>query len=110
MGETYYLYLRYENKKRKIEVTDPNSNLEVLMDNLKHLQDQDGKFMFDMPNAASDGSIIDYYFGKMDENGQPIILHPKSGKTQYCLGDYNVKSGDTLDLVADPRPGGYSES
>ena len=44
-------------------------------------------------------------FGKKDENDNFIILNPKIGKTECCLRDYNVKSGDTLEVIMDPIAG-----
>lgn len=105
--DKFILHIRYQNKTQKVKVTDPNSNLEVLIGNLKHLQDKDGNHLFDMPNMGNDGVPVDYMFGKVDESGQVLLLHSKRGKTEFCLHDYNVNSGDTLDLVSDPKAGGY---
>lgn len=48
----------------------------------------------------------EYFFGKKDEaTGRDIILQPKVGKTKKTLLDYNVKSGDTLEIISDPIAG-----
>lgn len=106
MDEKFYLYIQYQTKKQKVIVTNPDSNISVLINNLKHLQDREGKYMFDMPNIDNDGAAIDYLLGKMDDNGQVNLLHSKVGKTEFCLRDYNVESGDTLELVSDHKAGG----
>ncbi|MDL2326855.1 hypothetical protein LJC67_07245, partial [Bacteroidales bacterium OttesenSCG-928-A14] len=87
------------------KLDDPNKNLGLLMDNLKMSRDKDGNPHFDLPNVDSDGVIVEYFFGKKDENGNDIILHPKIGKTEQCLRDYNVKTGETLDVIMDPVAG-----
>jgi hypothetical protein len=110
MEEKFFLNIQYQTKKQKVIVTDPNTNLEVLIGNLKHLKDRDGNYMFDMPNMDNDGTPVDYILGKMDENGQVNLLHSKRGKTEFCLRDYNVNSGDTLELVSDHKAGGYNLS
>ncbi len=104
--EDFYLYIQFHAKKQKVILTNPNIDLNVLIGNLKHLQDNDGKYVFDMPNMDKDGTPIDYTLGKIDEDGQVLLLHAKRGKTEFCLLDYNVKSGDTIDLVADLKAGG----
>ncbi len=105
MEEKFYLYIQYGNKKKKVRVTDPNANLDVLINNLREIKDQSGNNLFEMPHVAHDGSAVDYVFGKMDEDGQVMILHSKRGKTEFCLRDYNVKNGEILELVADPKAG-----
>ena len=37
--------------------------------------------------------------------GRDIILQPKVGKTKKTLLDYNVKAGDTLEVISDPIAG-----
>ena len=106
MEEKFYLYVQYQTKKQKVLVTNPNTNLDVLVNNLKHLQDRDGNYMFDMPTMDNDGTPVDYLLGKIDETGQVSLLHSKRGKTEFCLRDYNVLSGDTLELVSDHKAGG----
>ena len=106
MEDKFYLNIQYKNTKQKVQVTDPNCGLDVLIQNLKHLQDREGKYMFDMPTMDVEGTPNDYVFGKIEENGQVSLLHPKRGKTEFCLRDYNVQSGDTLELVPDPKAGG----
>jgi hypothetical protein len=107
MEENFYLFIQYQNKKTKVKVNDPNSNLDVLITNLKHLQNKEGKYLFDMPNVGVDGVPVDYIFGKIDETGQVLLLHAKRGKTEFCLHDYNVQNGDTIELVPDPKAGGH---
>ncbi|MFZ4398513.1 MAG: hypothetical protein ACOYO1_00650 [Bacteroidales bacterium] len=105
MEENFFLYIQYQAKKQKVIVNNPNTNLDVLIDNLKHLKDREGNYMFDMPHMKEGVGVI-YVFGKIDENGKVSILHPSRGKTEFCLKDYNVKNGDTLELVVDPLAGG----
>ncbi|MFZ4398515.1 MAG: hypothetical protein ACOYO1_00660 [Bacteroidales bacterium] len=106
MEENFFLYIQYQAKRQKVIVNNPNTNLEVLIDNLKHLKDREGNYMFDMPTMGNDGVPVDYIFGKIDESGQVLLLHSSRGKTEFCLKDYNVKNGDTLELVSDPKAGG----
>lgn len=105
MSEEFYIKIHYKNKTVKFKLDDPNKNLGVLMDNLKKSKDNNGLNHFELPNVDSDGVIVEYFFGKKDENGNDIILHPKIGKTEQCLRDYNVKNGDTLEVIMDPVAG-----
>ena len=60
---------------------------------------------FDMPAVDPSGAPINYYFGKLDENGQAIILNPKVGKTEQYLHDYNINNGDALTVIYEPIAG-----
>ena len=103
--EDYYLFLRYKNKTIKFKVTDPTTGLEVLMNNLRQAVDNTGARIFDLPEMI-DYVPTEYFFGKKDETtGRDIILQPKVGKTKKTLLDYNVKSGDTLEIISDPIAG-----
>lgn len=106
MAEKFYLNIRFKNQTTKVIVDDPNSNLDVLVTNLRNLKDPSGKHYFDLPNMDIEGAPVNYLFGKTDENGKLILLHSKKGKTEYCLRDYNVKSGDSIELVGDYVAGG----
>ena len=75
------------------------------MQNLRHSTDENGKAIFELPNVDKDGVVVEYFFGKKDENDNFIILNPKIGKTECCLRDYNVKSGDTVEVIMDPIAG-----
>lgn len=103
--EDFYLKLRYKNKLVKFKVNDPHSTLEVLMNNLRFAVDEKGNKVFDMPEMI-DFVPTEYFFGKRDEaTGRDIILQPKVGKTNKTLADYNVKNGDTLEVISDPIAG-----
>ncbi|MBO6026739.1 MAG: hypothetical protein J6P73_05785 [Bacteroidales bacterium] len=103
--EEYFLFLRYKNKTIKFRVSDPTTGLEVLMNNLRQAVDNTGERVFDMPEMI-DYVPSEYFFGKKDETtGRDIILQPKVGKTAKTLLDYNVKSGDTLEIISDPIAG-----
>jgi hypothetical protein len=103
--EEFYLRIHYKNKTIRYRLNDPNATLNVLMQNLRHSVDAEGKAIFDLPNVDNDLIPVEYYFGKKDENDNNIILNPKIGKTECCLRDYNVKSGDTLEVIMDPIAG-----
>jgi len=79
MAEEFFLYLSYKGKKLKFKVTSPSDSLNTLMEKLKQLS------VFDMPSVDPSGAPINYYFGKLDENGQEMILTPKVGKTEQYL-------------------------
>ena len=103
--EDFFLFLRYKNKTIKFKVTDPNTDLEVLMTNLRKAVDNTGTRIFDLPEMI-DYVPTEYFFGKKDETtGRDIILQPKIGKTKKTLFDYNVKPGDTLEIISDPIAG-----
>lgn len=103
--EDFFLFLRYKNKTIKFKVTDPNTELEVLMNNLRKAVDATGTRIFDLPEMI-DYVPTEYFFGKKDETtGRDIILQPKIGKTPKTLLDYNVKPGDTLEIISDPIAG-----
>ena len=75
------------------------------MNNLRQAVDSTGERVFDMPEMI-DYVPSEYFFGKKDETtGRDIILQPKVGKTAKTLLDYNVKSGDTLEIISDPIAG-----
>lgn len=103
--EDFFLFLRYKNKTIKFRVSDPTTGLEVLMNNLRQAVDNTGERIFDMPEMI-DYVPSEYFFGKKDEiTGRDIILQPKVGKTAKTLLDYNVKTGDTLEIISDPIAG-----
>ncbi len=103
--EDFHLFLRYKNKTIKFKITDPTTGLEVLMGNLRQAVDNTGTRIFDLPEMI-DYVPTEYFFGKKDEaTGRDIILQPKVGKTKKTLLDYNVKSGDTLEIISDPIAG-----
>lgn len=103
--EDFFLFLRYKNKTIKFKVTDPNTELEILMNNLRKAVDATGTRIFDLPEMI-DYVPTEYFFGKKDETtGRDIILQPKIGKTPKTLLDYNVKPGDTLEIISDPIAG-----
>ena len=103
--EDFFLFLRYKNKTIKFRVSDPTTGLEVLMNNLRQAVDNTGERIFDMPEMI-DYVPSEYFFGKKDEiTGRDIILQPKVGKTAKTLLDYNVKTGDTLEIISDPIVG-----
>lgn len=103
--EDFFLFLRYKNKTIKFKVADPNTDLEVLMTNLRKAVDNTGTRIFDLPEMI-DYVPTEYFFGKKDETtGRDIILQPKIGKTKKTLLDYNVKPGDTLEIISDPIAG-----
>ena len=58
-----------------------------------------------MPSVDPSGAPINYYFGKVDENGQEMILNPKVGKTEQYLDDYNIENGDSLTVIYEPIAG-----
>ena len=103
--EDFFLFLRYKNKTIKFKITDPSTDLEVLMSNLRKAVDNTGARIFDLPEMI-DYVPTEYFFGKKDEvTGRDIILKPKVGKTAKTLLDYNVKAGDTLEVISDPIAG-----
>ncbi len=103
--EDFFLFLRYKNKTIKFKVTDPTTELEILMNNLRKAVDATGTRIFDLPEMI-DYVPTEYFFGKKDEaTGRDIILQPKIGKTTKTLLDYNVKPGDTLEIISDPIAG-----
>ena len=52
-----------------------------------------------------DFSPTEYYFGKKDSEAGNIVLYPKEGKKLFYLQDYNIKNGDTLEIIPDPIAG-----
>jgi len=103
--EDFYLYIQFQSKKQKVKLVNPNTNISVLIGNLRQLKDAEGKYIFNMPKMGEDGVPMDYLFGKIDETGHVLLLHSNRGKTEYCLLDYNIKSGDTIELITDPKAG-----
>ena len=99
MDEEFFLFLTYQGKTLKFKINTPTDSLNTLMEKVKETN------MFDMPSMDPSGAPLEYYFGKSDEMGQPIILNPKIGKTEMYLIDYNVENGDALQIVYNPRPG-----
>lgn len=103
--EEFFLFLRYKNKTIKFKVTNPATELETLMNNLRKAVDATGTRIFDLPEMI-DYVPTEYFFGKKDETtGRDIILQPKIGKSPKTLLDYNVKPGDTLEIISDPIAG-----
>lgn len=100
MDEEFFLFLTYQGKTLKFKINTPTDSLNTLMEKVKETN------MFDMPSMDPSGAPLEYYFGKSDETGQPIILNPKIGKTEMYLMDYNVENGDALQIVYNPIPGG----
>lgn len=104
--ENFYLRLSYKNKTIRFQVSNPNDTLKVLMQRLREeCKDVNGNPIFELPNVDKDGAVVEYFFGKKDENDNYIILHPTQGKTEQCLRDYNIKSGETLEVIMDPIAG-----
>ena len=104
--ENYYLNIVYKNKTVKFRVVNPDAPLATLMSNLRHAIGSDGKLIFDFPSIDQTGAPIDYFFGKEDPDVHEIrVLRPRIGKTDQTLADYNVVSGDTINLIPDPFPG-----
>ena len=104
--ENYYLNIVYKNKTVKFRVVNPDAPLATLMSNLRHAIGSDGKLIFDFPSIDQTGAPIDYFFGKEDPDVHEIrVLRPRIGKTDQTLADYNVVSGDTINLIPNPFPG-----
>ena len=99
MAEEFFLFLSYKGKKLKFKVTSPTDSLGTLMEKLKQIA------AFDMPSVDPSGAPINYYFGKVDENGQEMILNPIVGKTEQYLDDYNIENGDSLTIIYEPIAG-----
>ena len=103
--EDFFVHIRYRNKTIKFKISDPNYEMEQLMDKLKNAADKTGKRFFNLPEMI-DFTPTEYYFGRMDETtGQCIILQPRVGKTHMRMSDYAIQNGDTLDVVPDPIAG-----
>lgn len=103
--DDFFIFLRYKNKTIKFKVSDPNTPLETLMANLRQAADKMGAKIFEMPEMV-DYVPSEYFFGKKDEaTGRDIILQPRVGKTRKTLLDYNVKPGETLEIISDPIAG-----
>lgn len=104
--EDFFLKIVYKDKQVKFRVVNPLAPLSVLMNNLRHATDKEGRLIFDFPSLDSTGAPLDYYFGKEDTEIHEIrILRPRIGKNEKSLSDYDVCNGDTLYLVPDPFPG-----
>lgn len=104
--DDFFLYITYKDKEVKFRVTNPESTLGQLMQNLKHSIGQDGRLIFDFPSIDSTGAPLDYFFGKEDpEIHEMRIMRPRIGTVDQTLEDYGVKNGDQLFLVPDPFPG-----
>ena len=104
--DDFFLYITYKDKEVKFRVTNPESTLGQLMQNLKHSIGQDGRLIFDFPSIDSTGAPLDYFFGKEDpEIHEMRIMRPRIGTVDQTLEDYGVKNGDKLFLVPDPFPG-----
>lgn len=100
-----YVFMRYRNKTIKFKISDPNYEMEQLMNSLKNAVDKEGKRFFNLPEMI-DFTPTDYFFGRMDEQtGQCVILQPQIGKTKMRINDYNIQNGDTLEVVPDPIAG-----
>lgn len=103
--DDFFVFLRYKNKTIKFKVTDPNTDLETLMSNLRKAADNTGTRIFDMPEMV-DYVPSEYFFGKKDEaTGRDIILQPRVGRSKKSLLDYNVRPGETLEIISDPIAG-----
>jgi len=104
--EDFFLDLVYKNKKVRFRVMNPEAPLSTLMTNLRHATGSDGRLIFDFPSLDETGAPMDYFFGVEDPDVHEVrVLRPRIGRTDQTLEDYNVHSGDTLFLVADPFPG-----
>lgn len=99
MEDNFFLFITYKGKKVKFKVTNPADSLNMLMDKVKALE------IFDMPSVDTSGAPIYYFFGKVDDKGQQIILTPKIGKSDMFLHDYNVSNNDELTLIYEPIAG-----
>lgn len=103
--EDYFLFVTYKGKTVKFKILNPSDSLNTLMEKLRKLKDTTGVPIFDLPNVDPSGAPINYYFGKVDDNGQQIILNPKVGKTELYLHDYNVQNGDKVIVIYEPIAG-----
>ena len=104
--QNFYLNIVYKNKTVKFRVVNPDAPLATLMSNLRHAIGNDGKLIFDFPSIDQTGAPIDYFFGKEDPDVHEIrVLRPRIGKSDQTIADYNVVSGDTINLIPDPFPG-----
>lgn len=104
--EEFYINIIYKNKSVKFRVMNPESPLEMLMQNLRHATGKDGRLIFDFPSVDQTGAPLDYFFGKNDpEINEVRVLRPRIGKTDKTLLDYGISNGDTVYLIADPFPG-----
>lgn len=104
--EEFFVNIIYKNKTVKFRVTNPESPLSTLMQNLRHATGKDGRLIFDFPSVDPTGAPIDYFFGKDDTTINEIrVMRPRIGKTDQTLADYGVYNGDTIHLIADPYPG-----
>lgn len=97
--EDFYMYINYKGKTIKFKVLNPSDSLNTLIEKIRKLE------VFEMPGIDPSGAPINYYLGKVDENGNQIILNPKVGKTELYLHDYNVQNGDKLILIYEPIAG-----
>lgn len=104
--EEFYINIIYKNKSVKFRVMNPESPLEMLMQNLRHATGKDGRLIFDFPSVDQTGAPLDYFFGKNDpEINEVRVLRPRIGKADKTLLDYGISNGDTVYLIADPFPG-----
>lgn len=104
--EEFFINIIYKNKKVKFRVMNPESTLDMLMQNLKHATGKDGRLIFDFPSVDPSGAPLDYFFGKNDTDINEVrVLRPRIGKTDKTLLDYGIASGDNVYLIADPFPG-----
>lgn len=96
MGEDFYLFLTYKGVKNRLKLSDINASLEDLMNSLIETG------IYEMPTTCIYSGIpIRYYFAKV-KGGQFMVLAPKIGNDIMYLYDYNIKSGDELQIVNEP--------
>ena len=57
--EDFFLFLRYKNKTIKFKITDPSTDLEVLMSYLRKAVDNTGARIFDLPEMIEAGDTLE---------------------------------------------------
>ena len=87
-----------EYEEVEVKVTDP---LDTIRDQIKNIVQ-----VFDLPKVDNGGNPLYYLLCKMID-GEPVILEfeDEDGREQ-CLLDYNVQTGDDLQMISIPIAGG----
>ena len=97
MEENFYIVLSYQEQEYEIDVTNPNDNIRVIVENLIEV--------LQLPKFDGGGNPATYLLGKKGDDGEEVILVPEVNRKEQTLLDYDIESGEILYLTLVPIAG-----
>lgn len=96
MEEDFYIILSYQGNEYNIEIEDPLSPIEDLINNLIT--------GLELPRTDGTGQPATYYLGRVVGEEEEILQTKVNGEIMN-LKDYNVQPGENLTLTLVPIAG-----